>query len=243
MLCSESVSSDLVKCSEIRKGDTVYEIGTGTGQVTKFLATVAQNVITCEIDDRLLSKARENLHGFKNIKFLNGDAFSVPSSAPRFDVCITSLPYSRSRDFIEWLAINARSGFRSAVAIVQLEFFHKLIASPGSSNYRSISVLAQYFFEIQKLFSVARHSFSPPPHVNSLAIRLVPKNNLLISHHLTASDLQILNQIFSFRGRLLRTAVRKLSKEPEIPYWLLNARIEDLPPENFISIIQALEAP
>ncbi|MHB8568164.1 MAG: ribosomal RNA small subunit methyltransferase A, partial [Nitrososphaerales archaeon] len=203
----------------------------------------AARVITCDVDSRLLAKTASQMRGFENITFLHGDAFSQSIRNTKFDVCVTALPYSRSRDFIEWLALANQRSYRSATAIIQKEFAEKIRAGAGERNYRAVSVVAQIFFDIELAFRVGRESFEPRPRVDSEVIRLKPKNDFCSMRFISSSDIKVIKDLFSFRGRFLRSALKKIlipDENKSIPAYLKDRRIEDIRPAEFLEILSAV---
>ncbi len=242
VLVSDTTARNLVEHAGLRETDTVFEIGTGLGIITKHIAPRVSKVVSCDIEMRFVEKSRTDLSVFPNISFVVGDAFTPPLRDTAFDVCITSLPYSRSRDFIEWLFARANS-FRSSTAIVQEEFVNKLQAQPGEDNYRAVSVIAQMAFDIKRHFLVTREEFDPPPKVLSHALSLFPKRNLEDSFIDRTKQISIIKQVFSFRGRLLRVAARHI---PEInglkgfSEEFKAKRVEQLSPSEFSQLLGAV---
>ncbi len=236
LLVSDSVANKMIEYSRIRSTDTVFEIGTGTGIITERLATLARQVVSYEIDKTMFNVAKLKLSRFSNVNLVLGDAFSVPDTT-RFDLCVSSLPYSRSLEFIEWISHRARS-LRGAVVLVQKEFADKLMSEPGSRNYRSVSVICQVCFSIEMLEMVDKCCFSPAPRVLSCIMRLFPKADLTDS--LNQVQIQFIKTLFSFRGRLVRVALRKMglidNLSGRMTKDLLESRIEKLKPSDFLSL-------
>ena len=106
MLISEETADRFVDSARISKDETVLEIGTGTGMITKRLCAMGKNVIGYEIDNQLFEKASQILSSYNNLELNLGDAFS-PSNETHFDVCVTSLPYSESLRFVKWLSLRS----------------------------------------------------------------------------------------------------------------------------------------
>lgn len=240
MLLSSAIAERFVNAAALTKKDTVLEIGTGTGVITKLLADRAREVITWEIDEDMFRSAREKFGHLNNVKLLLGDAFSADNHV-EFDVCATSLPYSESLRFMKWLCARTND-FRSCVTIVQSEFAQKLISDVGKESYRAVSVIAQNSFQIERLFSIARSSFSPQPKVLSEAVKLIPRKDIK-QPFFSAHRMYLLNQLFSFRGRLLSSALKKTRYGGTIPEHLLNSRIENLTPRSFADILLKIEVP
>src|SRR5919109_1983133 len=175
MLVDRRILDKIVSTAHIGKEEIVLEVGTGEGILTAQLCKYAKQVISYEIDIKLYRKAQEQLSlQFENLELINADLFKTNDSH-LFNVFISNLPYSRSRDAIEWLSTQE---FDRAILMVQEEFADKLTARPGSKNYRAISVLTAYCFTIEKLFKVRKQSFEPQPKVESAIIKIIPINTI-----------------------------------------------------------------
>ena len=240
MLASDLVADRVVGACDVSPEDRVLEIGTGRGVLTRRLAEEAAFVQSFEIDSQLFGNAKKLLSRYRNLEVVNGDAFEHELDRP-FDICVTSLPYSQSLRFLRWLAVHADC-FKRSVAIVQLEFANKLVSTPGTPSYRAVSVVAQISFEIQNLFTIAKTDFDPPPSVVSRVLRLFPKNNLK-QPFFDKSRIHVLDQLFSFRGRLLSSAVRKLAPEgsSRLSPETLATRMENLSPTEYSEILCQIE--
>src|SRR5438105_6128379 len=168
LLVDNRILGRIIQAAEISQQESVCEIGTGLGILTAELCRVARSVISFELDRKMFDTSSASLLGrFPNLEMINSDAFR--NTGVSFDVFVSNLPYSRSRDSIEWLASKS---FKRAVIMVQSEFAAKLLAQQGQKDYRSISAVAGYCFKIERLFDVPRSSFRPPPSVESVVIRL-----------------------------------------------------------------------
>lgn len=224
----------MISYARIRKSDVVFEIGTGTGVLTERIALKARSVVSFEIDSLIFETAKARLSKFGNVKLEAGDAFSY-SYKDKFDLCVSSLPYSRSLEFVEWIAKRAET-FRCAVVLVQKEFAEKILASRGSSNYRAVSVICQSCFSIEKLETVDRGAFDPPPNVLSCIIRLTPRKGV-VRPCLGSSQITLIKNVFSFRGRVIRAALKKIGLLEQYPGAFtedfLTMRVEKLRPADF----------
>jgi 16S rRNA (adenine1518-N6/adenine1519-N6)-dimethyltransferase len=237
-LVSEDVCDQIVSAASPNKNDIVLEIGTGKGTLTEKLAPFASKIISFEKDLSLLESARYKLACLKNVSLIGADVFDSAHSKVWFDLCVTSLPYSRSLDFVEWLAF--RSGtFRAAVAILQLDFASKLLARPSERYYRSVSVIGQISFEMELIGLVDRTSFEPPPRVQSAIVRFKP-NGRFPQPFFDRKRITTLRNLFSFKGRMLRNALKAIGFNPVadsiILRWL-STRVEELSPDHFASIL------
>lgn len=204
MLIDYKVLAKIVNAASICKNDTICEAGTGKGILTAELCKHARHVISYEVDKELFKKAQAELQ-FQNLKLVNADLFRTKGEQQKqehFDIFVSNLPYSRSRDAFEWLATQK---FARAIVMVQKEFAEKITAKPGDKNYRAISVLSAHCFKIDRLFIVGRQSFQPPPMVESAVIKLTPINTV------TSDIIKNLNLLFSKRNKKASAVARKIS--------------------------------
>ncbi len=221
MLIDTKVLADVIDAAKIRENEIVCEAGTGRGILTAELCRHALKVISYEVDKVLYAEARKRLR-YPNLELINSDLFKTESL--QFDTLVSNLPYSRSRDALEWLA---GQNFGRAVVMVQREFADKLSAAPGERNYRAISVLAKHCFRIEELFSVSRKSFEPQPFVESVVLRLVPVNTL------DREMVKALNLLFSRRNKKASSVAAKAGVE-DIDSG--DKRIDQLSPDRIVQL-------
>lgn len=203
MLVDPVVLDMTLDCADISKDDIVLEIGTGDGFLTKELCGQAKVVVSYEVDKELFEKARRTLGMHRNLILLLGDGLK---SDHEFDVFVSNLPYSRSREAIEWLVGR---DFDRAIVMVQKEFASKLLSGEGD-NYRAISVVAQYCFNIEHVMNVYKESFSPMPKVDSVLLKMTRKGKM------DKNTMKALKRLFSFKGRKVKSVMKKLNVSMEI---------------------------
>jgi len=239
LLRDPKILDRIVKASRITQGEVVFEIGTGEGHLTEKICKTANRVISVEVDQHFIEIAKIRLRNFKNLELIHGDGFKIER---KFDVLVSNIPYSKSLILIEWLSSRQ---FKRGVVTVQKEFADKILAEPGLSNYRAISVLAQSRFTIQKLFEIEKKSFYPPPNVNSMVLLFKPKRAEPVQPQIVSA----LKTLFSFRGRLVSPAIKSILKNNErelkmmvdiLEYTLLRKRIERLSVEEAFGIAKML---
>lgn len=212
--------------------EVVCEAGTGEGTLTQELCKHAKKVISFEIDSVLYLRALNYLSGFSNLYLVHSDIFKI--SNIEFHVFVSNLPYSRSKDAIEWLALRK---FSKAVIMLQKEFVDKLQAKPGEPNYRLISVIGQYCFRIDILFDVSRTSFFPQPQVDSQVIRLTP----YIGRRMDTQTLNVLNYFFSQRNKKVSSFARAFGAHPSSYYKWDGKRIDQLDPQELIALSESFK--
>lgn len=229
MLVDRRILAKIISAAYIGKDEIVLEAGTGQGILTAELCKYAKQVISYEIDIKLYRKVQEQLLSqFKNLELVNADLFKT-KDPHFFDVFISNLPYSRSRDAIEWLSTQE---FDRAILMVQEEFADKLAARPGSKNYRAISALAAHCFAIEKLLKVRRESFEPQPKVESSIIRIIPINAI------TREGIRNINLLFSRRNKKVSSVAAEIGIIIDANYG--SKKIDELEPRHLVQIAELI---
>ena len=220
-LNSKSIAEFIVKEAEISKNDIVFEIGTGPGILTPLLCENAQKVISVDTDEKLIKKARSNFSQFNNLTLKSGDGFKQKDT---FSIFVSNLPYSKSKDAIEWLAQNS---FSHGVIMVQKEFAEKLLAT--SKNRRAVSIIATYTLNIKKISVVGKNNFSPPPKVDSVILKISKKTTL------DKKLISLINDLFSYRRKTVKNILKQFNKQSTI-----EKRIDDLSGDEIVNLAKQI---
>jgi 16S rRNA (adenine1518-N6/adenine1519-N6)-dimethyltransferase len=231
MLVDRRILAKIISAAYIGKDQIVLEAGTGQGILTAELCKYAKQVISYEIDINLYKKAQKQLLSqFENLQLVNADLFKT-KNPHFFDVFVSNLPYSRSRDAIEWLSTQK---FERAILMVQEEFADKLAAGPDNKNYRAISALAAHCFTIEKLFKVRRESFEPQPKIESSIIRIIPVNTV------TREVIRNINLLFSRRNKKASSVATEIGIVIDTNYG--SKKVDELEPKDLIRMAESMSS-
>jgi len=217
-LTSNSIAKSIVSEAKITKNDIVFEIGTGQGILTPLLCQKADKVISVDMDEGLIRNAKSKFSDIDNLFLKSGDGFKKKDD---FTIFVSNLPYSRSKDALEWLA---QTSFLHGVIMVQKEFADKLLAT-SSKQRKAISIIATSAFEITAILKVGKNNFSPPPKIDSVVLKIIKKNNL------SKELIQTINKIFSYRRKTVKNILKQFNKESKI-----DKRVDDLSGDEIISL-------
>jgi 16S rRNA (adenine1518-N6/adenine1519-N6)-dimethyltransferase len=230
-LIDPTVASAIVEAAELKGDEVVYEIGTGSGVLTERLCKAASRVISSEIDEELYNAALSRLN-YPNLTLVKGDGFDLDVE---FDVFVSSLPYSCSSRFVRWLLGKK---FKRAVVLLQKDFVDKLLAKVGSKNYRAVSVLAQYAFNITPILNVPPDAFTPKPKVHSSVVVMTPKPNI----NLSEETVKAVYKLFALRNKKVSKALKILTNDvaERLTQDLLDKRIATLTPQEAITLANLL---
>lgn len=223
-LADRHVLGRIIEAARINKDEVVCEAGTGRAVLTQELCRRAKLVLSYEVDLRLFQQAQSL--GFSNLQLVNADLFKI--SDIKFDVFCSNLPYSKSRDAMQWLATKK---FDRAIVMVQQEFADKLVALPGDENYRAISAICSHCFRIERLFAVGKEAFDPPPNVESLVVGLTPASIV------TSGFIRNVNRLFSQRNKKASSVAARMGIEIDSG----SKRIDQLTPDQIAILAGSME--
>ena len=169
--------SKLVTTLGPRAGDVVWEIGPGLGAVTGELLPRCARLVLFEIDHGLIRHLQDELKEHAQVAIVPGDFLRTWQQARAEhgppDRIIGNLPYSCSSAIIAALVQHDAVPV-NCVFTVQRELAERLVATPGTRNYSSLSVLCQCLSEISTHGELAPGTFYPVPEVTSAVIELRP---------------------------------------------------------------------
>jgi 16S rRNA (adenine1518-N6/adenine1519-N6)-dimethyltransferase len=217
-LNSNLIAKSIVSEAKITKRDTVFELGTGLGILTPLLCEKANKVISVDVDEKLVRNAKSTFSNIDNLILKSGDGFKKIDT---FSIFVSNLPYSKSKEAIEWLA---QTSFSHGVIMIQKEFAEKLLAT-STKKRKAVSIIANHAFEIKKISKVGKNNFSPPPKVDSVIIKIIQKN-------IMKKDLiQTINKIFSYRRKTIKNILKQFNRETEI-----DKRVDELSGDEIIHL-------
>jgi 16S rRNA (adenine1518-N6/adenine1519-N6)-dimethyltransferase len=180
-----------VLAREARLGpdDVVLEVGTGTGSLTAQLSALAGEVITVEVDSKMVMLAREVVDGLPNVTLLHRDALKnknhfAPEVLELIDErlgevpgrrlkLVANLPYSIATPIVSNL-VATEIDWERIVVTIQWELAERMTASPGTREYGSLSAWLQAQCHVKTLRRLPPTVFWPRPKVQSAIVRLVP---------------------------------------------------------------------
>jgi len=186
LLRNPGITDQIVKSCEFNPSDNVLEIGPGTGNLTEQILPRCRSLLAIDVDERMIAEVRKRvlLKGYQNFDTIRADALSV--KFPDVNVLVANTPYQISSKLVFKIANHSTEkknnqyvnrNFRCAVLMFQKEFGERMMAKPTNKNYSRLSVNTQFFFHVSKVCKVDRKSFTPPPKVDSVVVKLTPRRN------------------------------------------------------------------
>ena len=193
----------ILREADVRRDETVLEIGPGLGVLTEALVDCAKHVIAIEKDPRLAEYMREK---FPGVELIEGDAVELlhPSSLIPHPFCkvVSNLPYSISTPILERL-VEGDLKPRRMVVTLQREVAQRLAAKPRHKDYGALTLFTQLHYHCTVAHIVSPSCFYPSPHVES-AIVVLDRRDPRVKLKPGAPFHEIVRAGFSQRRKMMR---------------------------------------
>lgn len=202
-LVDSRIAQQIVDAAEITDDESVLEIGGGLGILTELLVSRAKKVYVVEIDRDLVLALTEKLGDADGLSIIHGDILKI--DLPDVSKVVSNLPFSVSSPITFRLLRELKP--KVSILTYQKEFAQRLIAEPGSREYSRLTVTVNYLAEVEPLFEVPSESFYPKPAVDSLVVRMTPRES-----GAWAKDNRVfywmIRGLYSYPNKQLRRALR-----------------------------------
>lgn len=170
-LAKPSIVDRIVRAARLSPGDKVLEVGPGLGVLTRALLRAEADVTAIELDRDLAQFIRDEL---PTVALVEADALKVNLD----EVCpgsgwkvVANLPYNvGTRLVLAW--VHEPQRFESLTVMLQKEVVDRIVASPGTKAYGSLTVQMAMRGRARVVCQVPPKSFHPPPKVDSAVVQL-----------------------------------------------------------------------
>lgn len=240
------VLQQVVKVAELKPSDVVLEVGPGLGVLTRQLALKSKEIWAVEKDHKLIPLLNIELKGQKNVHIVHEDIlrFHVAENIKEDYKVVANIPYYLTSKLIQnFLELSHKP--KLLVLMVQKEVGERVVAKPGELSLLGISV--QIYSDPEITAQVSRKSFWPMPKVDSVILKIVPKDKYpeIIDKKLF---FRILKIAFAGKRKQILNSLSNGLKIPktEVMELLMKANIDsmkrpqDIPIEDWIRLYQVL---
>ncbi len=188
-LTDASVIERIISEADLKPDDIVVEIGAGVGFVTEQLVEHAGKVYAIELDEEAIEELQKiDAH---NLEIIHQDVLKTDISAlgNKKIKIIANIPYYITTPIlahllgeIDDLANKNRSHIDSIILMVQYEVAQRILASEKSPSkqFGHLSILAQFFADIELIQKVPRKAFYPAPKVDSALLKFIVREEPLV---------------------------------------------------------------
>lgn len=197
----------------VQSGDHIVEIGPGKGALTQTLTHPDAQLDLIELDRDLIPLLEQQFGALENLSITQCDALQFDFSTLRKNDkplrIVGNLPYNISTPLIFHL-LSHQQLIQDMHFMLQLEVVQRLAAKPGNKHYGRLSVMTQYYCEVEMLFEVPPEAFNPKPKVQSAIVRLTPHVQLPHPAKNTDTLQRLLKQAFGQRRKTLKNTLKNV---------------------------------
>lgn len=231
-LSDQSIIHRIIAVLDPKPQDHLVEIGPGQGALTTYVLNRAQRLDVVELDRDLIPALQERCRHARGLVVHHADAlefdFSEVKQDDRLLRLFGNLPYNISTPLIFHL-LSFASLVSDMTFMLQKEVAERLAASISTADYGRLSVMVQYYCQVDLLFDVPPSAFYPPPQVMSSIVRLTPYHTLPHIAQDFAFFEKLVKQAFGQRRKTLRNSLKSLISDD---MWEQAALDPHLRPEN-----------
>ena len=231
----------LARLAEAACGDhtpRTVEIGPGKGALTRYLLDRTDELHAVELDPSLVRYLGRHFAGDARLQVHHANILETDLTQWGPAAIAGNLPYYITSPIVEKF-LNLDDRFETAVFLTQWEVAQRLLAQPGSRDYAYLTVATQLVCDVELVLRVPPGAFSPPPKVDSGAVRLRRKQVIPPDRD---ALLKFVGRCFTHKRKNLRNNLRPfygstIDSMPEA-----NLRAEQLRLEQFAALYGKLSS-
>lgn len=216
-LVNRGIIKKIIDAAGIKRGETVIEVGPGTGVLTEALIAAGANIIAIEKDRRLIDSLKNK---FPKVKVVEADIlkldigkfnenFKLKIENSDYKV-IGNLPYYITSHFLRTMLEDWPKP-ALAIFMVQKEVAQRIMALPAQAgkppHMNLLALSVQFYAKPEIIGYVSRGSFRPVPKVDSAIIKLIPIDNNRLSTKNPSQLFKIIKKAFGNKRKQLKNTV------------------------------------
>ncbi len=243
-LTDEMIIDRIVKSLAPRPDQALVEIGPGQAALTRKVLPLCSQLDLIELDRDLIEKLERlcadypfvNIHQSDILKF---DFQTLYKNKPLR--IFGNLPYNISSPIL-FHCLQSVDMIGNMLFMLQKEVVERLAAEPHCKSYGRLSVMVQFYCQVESLFDVPPTAFLPQPKVESAIVLLTPKPpaERVVANMPLFQD--IVRTAFSQRRKMLRQSLKSICAATELERAGIDprARAETLSVKDFVELTNLL---
>ena len=191
-MVDENMLQHIYDVAGIESGESILEIGGGSGALTDYLVQGDNYITVIEKDPYYAEFLKEKYKGYSNVNVVFGDALEFEYSG--YDRIVANLPYTITEPFLVNLAITGvldynphnpnGSNVKSVTLVLSQNSTRKMVApiqvTEGSSRHINqefglMGAICKTFCDVNIDCVIPSEAFFPEPAVTSMLVNLTPK--------------------------------------------------------------------
>ncbi len=239
-LVDQSVIQALISAINPQPEDLMVEIGPGLGAMTKPLLAQLAHLHLIEIDRDIIDWMQHQypsdkitIHAQDVLKF---DFRQLQKPQQKLRV-VGNLPYNISSPILFHL-LNALNEIQDMHFMLQKEVVERMVAQTSCAEYGRLSVMLQYYLQMEYLLTIPGSAFDPAPKVESAFVRCIPHAQLPFTANNTEVFAKVVTMAFSQRRKTIRNTLKTYLSDADFSALNLDSqlRAENLSVQQFVEI-------
>ncbi len=163
--------------TSIRRRDTVYDLGAGSGVISSVLARRCHQVVAVEVELQALQKLRSHLGSQPNVRIIAADIRRLRLPDTPYKV-FANIPFRLSATIVRQLTAAIHPP-QAIYLIVQRQFAEKIV--PSDQHFTAaLGMQLAPWWQARIRYRLRRSDFTPPPAVDTVLLELLPRAQSLI---------------------------------------------------------------
>lgn len=209
---SPRLVAELIGHSNIRKNDTVYDLGAGSGVIASVLAHKVKHVVAVEVEPAALTLLRRNLDHVQNVTILDQDILTIDPPHGPYKI-FANIPFTISAKVVRKFTETVHPP-KSMYLITQKQFARKLV--PGNDHFTSqLSAEIAPWFTVRIRKPLRKTDFTPPPAVDTVLLEIKPREAPLLDSSLASAYRTFIESCFTHQTTFQATDRARASISPE----------------------------
>ncbi len=245
-LHDQNIINKIIRAINPKAVQNMVEIGPGQGALSYPLLDTIGQLNAVEIDRDLIQLLNQQSIKHGQLIIHEGDAlkfdFHQLADVNNKLRLVGNLPYNISTPLIFYL-LTFLDVIDDMHFMLQKEVVQRMSAEPNSKIYGRLSVMLQWYCDVDYLFDIPAHAFTPPPKVVSSLVRLRPKAKPATQLNNPQQFSKLVNRVFQQRRKTLRNTLKNYLTEEQIQILGIapTARPETLSLLDFAALSNAIE--
>lgn len=207
LVADHVIEKILNQAQKVSSGGLV-EIGPGLGALTDSLRKIDKELQVIEFDHGLADYWRS-----QNLNVIEDDALKIDWTKIEKKSLISNLPYQIAASLVVELSITP-SKIDDMVLMFQKEVAQRIKSVGTDDHYGFLSVIAQLFWDVEKLCDAGPGDFSPPPKIASRVLTFKRKANPVITDRMDL--LKFVKNLFQSRRRQIKSILKNFMTEDQV---------------------------
>lgn len=233
-LKDENIIRKIIAALKENSFSNLLEVGPGGGALTRHLMQLpGVNFKAVEIDKEKQEHLIETYPTLDD-KIIHQNFLELDRPFEEPFTIIGNFPYNISTQII-FKILEWNNYVPVVIGMFQKEVAQRLASKEGSKVYGVLSVLTQYYYNVEYLFDVSKMCFVPPPKVESGVVRLnAIKNKYPVKSEEAFTTL--VKTAFNQRRKTMRNAIKNIITPEILQDTVFNRRAETFSVKEFADL-------